>query len=88
MKKSFEDVSFNLYPIKNPIADVVANVSLVIGKFIVRGFSIRKSKFSDGLYLSPPHKKLRGGGWAKLFWTDKESWKKIERSALGAYQNK
>lgn len=66
-----------------------ANVTLTIGQFEVRGFSIRKSQFEENskrFVMYPPAS--RGGkGWIKIcFVYDKEDWKEFEDWVLKKFE--
>jgi hypothetical protein len=80
MKISPQDIKATFYPVGK--GDLVASLSIQIGQYKIRGFTIRKSKFDDKYFISPPHRKLSGGKWAKLFWANKEDWEELEKLIL------
>ncbi len=66
--------------------DFPAGLTLVIGQFEIRGFTIRKTKFSSNVKryaLFPPAKGLGGGKWLHLFRApDKKDWQELEDIVL------
>ncbi len=81
MKINNFEILIKIYPIKSE--SKLANVTLILGPCQVKGFTIRKSEVNNEgidslLFLTPPAKKVSGGRWFKLFWTDKETWKTLE----------
>lgn len=83
MKIDMQNIELAFYPVDRD--DLVANLSVQIGQFKVRGFTIRKSKFGDKFFVSPPHRKLNGGRWVKLFWANKEDWGELEKFILDKF---
>ncbi|PIR03773.1 MAG: hypothetical protein COV59_03815 [Candidatus Magasanikbacteria bacterium CG11_big_fil_rev_8_21_14_0_20_39_34] len=69
--------------------DFPASMTLLIGQFEVRGFTVRKSKYPNGSVrhtLYPPSKNVGGAKWLHIFYVpNKEDWAKIERAALDAF---
>jgi hypothetical protein len=66
--------------------DFPATMTLFIGQFEVRGFTIRKTKFSDNsnnFALFPPANRSGHGKWVKIFFTEiKNDWKELEDRVL------
>lgn len=66
--------------------DFPASMTLVLGKYEIRGFAIRKSKFPNEKIrhaLYPPAKNLGGAKWLHLFYVpDKAEWSKLEKAVL------
>jgi len=69
-----------------------AQMTLIIGQFKVKGFTVRKTSFeiSDKSFvLFPPSSPSGRGKWIKLFWTDdKPDWELLEKKALQSFHNK
>lgn len=69
-----------------------AIISLEFGDFLVKGFRIRSSEFTDTrgdkLWLMPPS--YQGGfKWHPIFFVpDKELWAKLENKIMSEYKNK
>jgi len=66
--------------------EMPATMTLTIGQFEIRGFTIRKSKFEENkepFVLFPPANRSWKGSWIKIFWTDdKEIWKLFCKEVL------
>ena len=84
MKINIENLEFKFKFRDNE--DLPATMTLIIGQFEVRGFRVRKSKFSDSeqrFVLFPPAVSAGNNKWIKIFFCyDKESWKKLETVVL------
>jgi hypothetical protein len=52
---------------------------------IINGFTIRKSKFDNNPYLTPPSKKM-GKGFFKFTLIEKVLWNEIEKETLAKYE--
>ena len=66
--------------------DFPASMTLLIGQFEVRGFTIRKSKFQNNdkrHALFPPAKNMGGKKWLHLFHSpDKKEWDELQDAAI------
>lgn len=66
--------------------EMPATMTLLLGQYEVRGFSIRKSKFEENkepFVVYPPANRSKKGGWIKIFWTDNiELWKSFSKAVL------
>lgn len=66
--------------------DFPASMTLSVGQFEIRGFTIRKTQFSTNVkryVLFPPAKGLGGGKWLHLFRApDKKDWQELEDIVL------
>lgn len=67
-----------------------ATMTLIIGQFKIKGFSIRKTIYEENknnFVLFPPSNPAGGGKYIKLFWTKpKENWKELEEKALEQFK--
>jgi hypothetical protein len=68
-----------------------AQMTLIIGQFKIKGFSVRKSNYEDSdvkFVLYPPASPAGHNKWIKLFWTSsKPDWKMLEEKAIKQFNN-
>ncbi len=88
MKINTHEISFR-FKFRDDI-NFPATMTVVIGQFEIRGFTVRKSKFEDAnqLYaVFPPSKNVGGPKWLHLFYTpDKKEWVLFEKVALEKFK--
>ena len=84
MKINIHDIAYK-FKFREDI-EFPATMTLIVGQFEVRGFTVRKSKYTDSNQLHaifPPSKNVGGSKWLHLFYTpDKKEWVLLEKAAL------
>lgn len=91
MKINIKELKFTIKLVNdNKRPDLLAYASLKFideheRHFTVNGFTIRKSKYNNKPYLTPPTKSTEKGFY-KFTLVERSLWKEVEREALSEYE--